>query len=204
MAFSVTELIGYAASVLVVVSLAMTSVVRLRVISLIGSVTFVVYGVLIGSIPIILTNVAVALLNLVHLRREFGPSRALGAVPIDADAPFLRDFVDRHRDEIRRSQPGFDSVPTDGYALMLTRDALPAGVLIGHPDGDTLRLVCDFVLPEYRDSRLGQWLFGDGSAVLRKAGFTTVTSPAGTAGHASYLRSVGFTGEGDVYSRRLG
>ncbi len=204
MAFSATELIGYAASVLVVVSLAMTSVVRLRVISLVGSVTFIVYGVLIGSIPIILTNVAVAVLNLVHLRREFGPARALGAVPIEADAPFLRDFVDRHRDEIRRSQPGFDTVPADGYALMLTRDALPAGVLIGHPDGETLRLICDFVLPEYRDSRLGQWLFGDGAAVLRKAGFTRVSSPTGTGGHAAYLRSVGFVAEGETYTRRLG
>jgi hypothetical protein len=204
MAFSMTELVGYAASVLVVVSLAMTSVVRLRVISLIGSLTFVGYGVLIGSIPIILTNVAVAILNVVHLRREFGPTRPLGAVPIEVDAPFLRDFVDRHRDEIRRSQPGFDTVPVDGYALMLTRDALPAGVLIGHPQGETLRLVCDFVLPEYRDSRLGQWLFADGAAVLRKAGFSRVSSPAGTPGHASYLRSVGFVADGESYTRRLG
>jgi hypothetical protein len=197
MAFSMTELVGYAASVLVVVSLAMTSVVRLRVISLIGSLTFVGYGVLIGSIPIILTNVAVAILNVVHLRREFGPTRPLGAVPIEVDAPFLRDFVDRHRDEIRRSQPGFDTVPVDGYALMLTRDALPAGVLIGHPQGETLRLVCDFVLPEYR-------LFADGAAVLRKAGFSRVSSPAGTPGHASYLRSVGFVADGESYTRRLG
>ena len=53
------ELVGYAASALVVASLAMTSVVRLRAISLIGSVTFVVYGVLIGSVPIVVTNAAI-------------------------------------------------------------------------------------------------------------------------------------------------
>jgi hypothetical protein len=39
-----TEVIGYLASLLVVASLAMTSVVRLRILSLAGSLTFIVYG----------------------------------------------------------------------------------------------------------------------------------------------------------------
>ena len=41
MGISPVEVIGYVASALVVVSLAMTSVVRLRVVSLAGSVVFV-------------------------------------------------------------------------------------------------------------------------------------------------------------------
>jgi hypothetical protein len=40
--------------------------------------------------------------------------------------------------------------------------------------------------------------------VLRKAGFSRVSSPAGTPGHASYLRSVGFVADGESYTRRLG
>ena len=54
--FSTTELIGYLASALIVVSLAMRSVVRLRTISLVGSVTFVVYGLLIGSWPVVVSR----------------------------------------------------------------------------------------------------------------------------------------------------
>jgi hypothetical protein len=69
------EVVGYVASALVVLSLAMTSVVRLRMISLVGSVAFVVYGVLIESVPIVLTNVAIAALNLWFLRNELGGHR---------------------------------------------------------------------------------------------------------------------------------
>ena len=65
-----TELVGYLASALVVVSLAMTSVVRLRAISLVGSLAFVAYGVLIESIPIVVTNAAIAVLNVWFLRSE--------------------------------------------------------------------------------------------------------------------------------------
>ncbi len=64
MSFDWQELIGYAASALVVTSLAMASVVRLRMFSLAGSLTFTAYGFLIGSVPIIITNATIACLNL--------------------------------------------------------------------------------------------------------------------------------------------
>ena len=103
--FDGAEIVGYVASALVVLSLTMTSVVRLRTISLAGSVVFVVYGVLIGSVPIIVTNAAIAGINLWFLRAELGLHRDLGASPIAADAPFLLDFIAFHLDDIRRFQP---------------------------------------------------------------------------------------------------
>ncbi|NQV06152.1 YgjV family protein, partial [bacterium] len=50
------EILGYAASALVVLSLAMRSILRLRIIGLVGSVAFMVYGILIGSYPVAITN----------------------------------------------------------------------------------------------------------------------------------------------------
>ena len=47
----VYELIGYAGSALVVLSLMQRSILRLRVIGLIGSVVFLVYSLLIGAYP---------------------------------------------------------------------------------------------------------------------------------------------------------
>lgn len=100
MSSSAVELVGYLASALVVASLAMTSVVRLRTVSLIGSLVFVAYGALLPSIPIIITNAAVAGLNIWFLRKEFGAHRDLGAVPIEPRAPFLVDFLSSHTDDI--------------------------------------------------------------------------------------------------------
>ena len=45
------ELVGYFASLLVLISLLMTSVVKLRVINMIGSLIFAVYALLICSYP---------------------------------------------------------------------------------------------------------------------------------------------------------
>ncbi len=187
------ELVGYAGSALIVVSLTMTSVVRLRLLSLTGGLIFVVYGALLPSVPIIVTNAAVAGVNIWFLRREFGPHRAIGAVPIEADAPFLEDFLRAHADDIRRSWPGFGSLHGEDVVLLLMRDGLPAGVLAGRRDGPVLRLTVDYVMAAYRDSRIAAWLYtGPGARRLRDAGFTSVVVEDPTPGHTDYLRQLGF------------
>lgn len=190
--FSPVELVGYLASALVVASLAMTSVVRLRIVSLVGSVVFVAYGALLPSVPIIITNAAVAGLNIWFLRKEFGPHRDLGAVPITPDAPFLLDFLRSHEADIRAFHPSFELPEPGDFALVLTRDGLPAGALVGTPDGGTLRLRLDYVMHAYRDSRIGKWLYGSGSRVFTDAGFDRLVTDSDNEALRQYLRGVGF------------
>lgn len=68
MEFSLTELIGYFASLGVLVSFFMKDIRRLRVINTIGCILFVAYGIMLHySIPIIITNVAITAVNLYYL-----------------------------------------------------------------------------------------------------------------------------------------
>ena len=191
------ELIGYLASTLVVVSLAMTSVVRLRIISLLGSITFVVYGALIGSAPIVITNALIAGINTWYLRKEFASGSAggvgLGVSHIRPDSPFLADFVAFHLIDIHRFQPDFRlPVGDDVVTLLLNRDGLPAGLLIGRRSGSTLTIDLDYVLGPYRDSRIGRWLYGPGADVFRADGIDALRSAGTTDTHRKYLERVGF------------
>ena len=197
-----TDAVGYLASVLVVLSLAMTSVVRLRVISLAGSTAFVVYGVQLGSPPIVMTNAAIMCLNVWFLRQELGGKRALGATVVPADDPFLQDFLRFHLGDIHRFQPTFElpgPPATTQVALLLMRDGLPAGALIGRVDGSELRVALDYVTKPYRDSQISTWLYGKGSGVFRKLGVDRIISAPGTEPHSSYLAKSGFTRVGDSY-----
>lgn len=202
---SAQELVGYTASALVVLSLAMTSVVRLRVISLVGSVVFIAYAVLIDAVPIIVTNVAIAVINVWFLRAELGLRRDLGASVIPSDTPFLADFVAYHLDDIHRFQPTFE-LPTapDAFAVLLLRDGLPAGALIGHQHGSRLEIELDYVLKAYRDSKLGGWLFGPGAKVFRGAGIEQIVTRPGNELHRAYLERIGFRRDGEQYVRTVG
>lgn len=66
------ELIGYAASVLVAVSLMMSSIVKLRVINLVGAILFTVYGLLISAFPVAMMNFFIVLIDLYYLREIVG------------------------------------------------------------------------------------------------------------------------------------
>jgi hypothetical protein len=65
-----TEYSGYAASALVLVSFLMKDLLKLRIINSAGCLLFILYGILLGSVPVIVTNVAIVLINLFYLIRS--------------------------------------------------------------------------------------------------------------------------------------
>lgn len=68
MEITLTELIGYIASFVVLISFLMKQMNKLRIINLIGCFLFVIYGVLLHySIPVILTNTVIIIINVYYL-----------------------------------------------------------------------------------------------------------------------------------------
>lgn len=61
------EWIGYAASILIVISLTMTSIVKLRIINSIGCFLFVVYGLYVKAYPVAISNAVIILINIYNL-----------------------------------------------------------------------------------------------------------------------------------------
>ncbi|MBH0028151.1 MULTISPECIES: uroporphyrinogen decarboxylase [unclassified Pseudoalteromonas] len=61
------EYLGYIASALLVASLTMTDVVKLRWYNMFGCMVFTAYGVAIDATPVIFTNGLLSLVNLYHI-----------------------------------------------------------------------------------------------------------------------------------------
>src|SRR3712207_2532790 len=111
---TVYELIGYAASALVAVSLMMSSILKLRLINLAGSAAFAVYGVVIHAYPVAAVNSFIVLINLYYLRQMLGAREYFRLLEVRPHAEYLRYFLDFHADEIRRFLPGFRFAPAEG------------------------------------------------------------------------------------------
>jgi hypothetical protein len=69
-----TEIIGIGASLLVLISFLLKDVRKLRIVNSVGCIVFVVYGVLLGSVPVVFTNSAIILINLYYLLIATQPS----------------------------------------------------------------------------------------------------------------------------------
>ncbi len=202
---TVYELIGYFASALVVTALTMTSYRKLRIFSLLGSITFGIYGLLIGSVPIILTNVAIMAINSFYLWKAATDHSYYSILEVDPKSDYLAKFLEFHRESIEESQPDFDgSVEDTDFVCFILRDMVPAGLVIGREcEPGVLTIVLDYATPEFRDNRLGQHFFGPSRQLLVDRGYRTVRTTALTKAHEAYIKRMGFTEAGDVYERSL-
>ncbi len=68
--FNFTEILGYLASIVVLISFIMKDIKTLRIINCVGCTLFVAYGLLLFSIPIIITNVAIVGINIYYLLKR--------------------------------------------------------------------------------------------------------------------------------------
>ena len=64
---AVVEWVGYLASLIILISYITKNITRLRVIGTIGCVLFVMYGVIIESWPLVITNGTIVFINLYYI-----------------------------------------------------------------------------------------------------------------------------------------
>ena len=64
------EAFGYLGTALVLLSMMMTSLKWLRIFNVMGSVISMIYAALVGTVPVVLLNLGMILINLVQLLRE--------------------------------------------------------------------------------------------------------------------------------------
>jgi hypothetical protein len=186
------ELLGYAASVLVAISLMMSSILRLRVINLVGALAFALYGWLIGSIPVAAVNLFIVVINLYYLQGMLRSREYFHLLELSPDSEYLRYFLSFHSAQIERFSPGAPAERAAGVNIMVLRDVVPAGLLMGDIEGNTLRVKIDFVIPRYRDFKIGKFLFSEGAGFFRDRGIREIVSGAGSREHSRYLERMGF------------
>lgn len=192
------ELIGYLGSALVVISLAMSSIIRLRVLNLAGALVFTLYGFLIDSLPILLTNVIIAILNIYYLQRELRTRDELTVIEVGDDDPFLAAFVEAHSADIGTyASPEALDKGADVHLVMM-RNEIPAGIFVGRSGTDGgLDVIVDYVSPAYRDYKHGERLYEDSARRFADLGYTTIRVDRVDSRQVRYFDKMGFTHAGE-------
>jgi hypothetical protein len=188
------EVIGYLASALVAISLMMTSILKLRLVNLVGSTCFTVYGLLIGAYPVAVVNFLIVLINLYYLYDAYHTSEYFKLLAVSPESEYLQYFLRFYEKEIKRFLPDFSYNPGEGQIVFFVlRNLVPAGLLIARPLArDSILIDLDFVIPGYRDFKIGRFVFEQKAEVFKERGIRKVYSRPGTKKHAQYLRSMGF------------
>lgn len=200
------DVLGWGGSVLLVFSLLQPRLFRLRLLNLMACVILTVFNAALGIWPMVAMNLALSAINLwylVQMLRERHDVAAFTALHVPADDAYLCHVLSVHDSDIRRFNPQFDRTTWQdsagegtGEAWLVLHADETVGVVLVTPDGDTARVVLDWVTPRYRDFAPGEFVWRE-HGLLRGHGFQRVVTPPGMVG--AYYDRLGFRRDGDSW-----
>lgn len=198
------EWFGYLASMVVLVSLTMTSIIKLRWINFVGCLLFAIFAYLINSVPTIFMNLGIAGINLYFLYHIYSTKEEFKIVSADTDSEYYQHFIKIYQTQIEQ-QTSLASLAKYS-AFYILRDHVIAGILVGDKLDKTLDIKLDFVIPQYRDFKLGKYYFSDHPEFFKSKGISKLQTITHDKNHQFYLEKIGFTRESvssDVYTKKI-
>ena len=185
----ILEMIGYLGSALVIVSMLMTSVIKLRVINTIGGVIFCGYALCIHSYPTAAMQVCLIVINIVNLYKLKNTEKEYSAVPLNANDCFLGHFLSTNSSDIKKYFPDFTGTEDEDIIFLITCAEIPAGVFIAKDEGaGFLNVKLDYTTPTYRDCSAGKFLY----SYLKQNGIKNIKAETKIPAHEKYLKKMGF------------
>ncbi len=191
----ILQWIGYAASVVIALSMTMNSIVKFRWINLAGAGTFATYGFLIDAYPVMALNGFIVAVDVYYLLKIYSKPNLFDTLEVRGDNKYLLKFLKFHKEEIHKFFPGFEyKAEMNTISFFVLRNLAVAGVFLAHREnGDVLRVGLDYVIPEYRDYKNGKYVYYHLKDHFVNEGFKKIITQGGTPKHVKYLKKLGFS-----------
>ncbi len=192
----ITEIIGYAASVLVAISLTMSNIWRLRWINLIGAAALTVYGVLLRAWPVAAVNLFIVFIDAYYLWEIKSKKDFFSLLNVTADdRVFLAKFLELYGADIAKFFPDFELAKLAApRCVFILRNLTPVGLFIYEDEGGgTARIRLDYVTEAYRDLSNSRFLFHTSHKNFLDSGVREFIIRNPAPAHLDYIRSLGFT-----------
>jgi len=188
------EYLGYLASIVVLISLIMSSAKKLRLVNLFGSTIFSIYGFLIGALPVGIMNASIAIINIYYLYKMYNTKDYFRTLAIDKQSEYLKYFLKFYETDINKYFPTANiDVDNSDINFYILRNVMPAGFFVGNREkDDILRIDFDYVVPTYRDFKMGRYIFEDKKTIFLDKGFNSLITFTDNEKHEKYLKKMGF------------
>ncbi len=179
------EIFGYIGTALVITSMLMTSVVKLRIINTCGSVISVIYAFWGGAFPVVVLNACLSCINIFQLIRMGRNKLEFSHLTVTPDEASLAYTLEHYAADIKKYFPDYNRENNEAHLVLCGSEIV--GLLIGAREGDHLAVSVDYATPKYRDLSVSTYLY----ACLKEAGVKTLTATE----NREYFAKMGFSGD---------
>jgi len=200
------QILGYAASLIVFISLMMKSLAKLRVLNAAGSLLFVVFALATDSLPTAFLNLGIVVIDVFYFIRMTRVKDNFEIMTVQKDNEIVRRFYRTNKKELDALFGEASFVKSEKIALFFRNDDI-AGLLayssVVLPQSDSsvpesaAEILIDFVVPKYRDFAVGRHFFVKDVSFWKEQGYTCLLSNVPDKRHIPYLERLGFERQND-------
>lgn len=187
---------GYLASVLLAIGLLVNNDLKFRLLNTAGNVAFILYGVLLGAMPIILTNSILLAINLFYLYKIYNRKEHFDLLEFSSGGILVDRFLSFYQKDITAHFPGFKREQLEGNLnFVVLRDLVIANIFSAKlADDGTAEVILNYTVAKYRDYKVGRFIFDTENKYLLSKGvkiiyYTSVHHKQ----HEKFLSVMGFT-----------
>ncbi len=94
------EIFGYIGTALVIVSMMMTSLLKLRIINILGSVISLIYSLICNTWPIVIMNLCLILINVFQIIKQYNYTKNIKIKKLNQLDQSILLFIDYHKEKI--------------------------------------------------------------------------------------------------------
>lgn len=200
------QILGYAASLIVFISLMMKSLAKLRVLNAAGSLLFVVFALATDSLPTAFLNLGIVVIDVFYFIRMTRVKDNFEIMTVQKDNEIVRRFYRTNKKELDALFGEASFVKSEKIALFFRNDDI-AGLLayssVVLPQSDSsvpesaAEILIDFVVPKYRDFAVGRHFFVKDVSFWKEQGYSCLLSNVPDKKHIPYLERLGFERQND-------
>ena len=179
----------------------MSSVIKLRIINIIGSTISGIYAFIIGSFPLALMNTCLIIINVYNIFKLKKESRKYEIVKGDTADSFFKYFVACYNEDIKNYFSYFQKDNVSGNTVYYTFcNETPVGIFIGNRNGDNVEITVDYTVPNYRDCSVAKFLY----IAMSKAGINKLEIEKPSEKLIPFLTKMGYKAENSKYVKLFG
>ena len=161
---TIAPYLGYLASLLLAVALIVNNDLKFRWYNALGCLVFMIYAIIIGAIPVLLTNTILLVINVVYLVKVYRKKENFDLLEFEGSEKLIIKFLDFYKKDIDAYFPTVTPDMMKGKLnFVVIRDLVISNVFSAtvHGNGDA-EVIINYTLQKYRDYKVGRFIFEKG------------------------------------------
>ena len=206
MLLQIAPYFGYLASLFLIIALLVNGDIKFRIYNILGTISFIIYGIIFSAWPVLLTNVILFCINVYYLSKLYAHKENFELIEFNGEEKLAVKFLHFYGADIRTYFPDFDETKLKGNLnFVVLRDLVIANIFSAKvlDNGDAV-VTLNYTTKKYRDFKVGIFIFEKEKQFLLSKGVKRIVyNTVHNKNHVQYLSVLDFNKEGITYIKTL-